>query len=150
MPDPCKVCTAPTIIRDFIERMRTAGISYRDCALVAKVTREYDISHAAIQRHEVNSHFNPGAVLGSVVGEVDPSKLNMKTIVTHKLAQWWAANKDLIPNTREVQDWMRIAAQFAEADRAVAEAEQIRAAFRKPDEVRVLEAELGTSSDSNL
>lgn len=150
MPDPCKVCTAPTVIRDFIERMRTAGISYRDCALVAKVTREYDISHAAIQRHEVNDHFSPNAVLASVAGEIDPSELTIQSIVSHKIRQWWAKNKDLEPSTKEMHDWLNLAAKYMEADKAVAEAQQIRNAFRKPDEVRVLEAELVTSSDSNL
>lgn len=125
----CKVCVAPNVIRDLVERMRTAGISYRDAAVCVKAARDYDISHAAIQRHEVKGHFSVDAVLSSAVPAVAVGELSVKTIIDRKLWLWWQQNKDVVPPTKEVQDWLKLAAQFAEADRAAAEAESIRRAF---------------------
>ena len=140
MPADCKVCTAPTVIRDLIERMRTAGISYRDAATAIKACRDYDLSHASVQRHEVNGHFSPDAILASTLPNIIPGELTMKTIVDHKLRIWWASHKDEVPNTKEVQDWLKLAAQFAEADKAVAEAQAIRASFAKIPAPRVVPA----------
>lgn len=120
--------------------MRTAGISYRDTAEVIKITRQYDISHAAIQRHEVNGHFSVDAVLASALPAIGAEELTMKTIVTHKLRLWWAQNKDIVPPTKEIQDWLKLSAQFIEADKARAEAEQIRQSFIREAPVKAIGA----------
>ena len=132
MSNNCKVCEAPNVIRDLIERLRTAGVSYRDAALAIKATRDYDISHAGIQRHEVSGHFSVDSVLASVMPEVHPEDLSLRTVVTHKMKLYLGAHKDEVPNGPEIRAWLKLAADFAEADKAVAETQAIRAAFARP------------------
>ncbi len=136
----CKTCDSPPVIRDLIERMRTAGISYRDAAICVKAAREYEISHAAIQRHEVEGHFSVDAVLASAMPAFGLEDLSIKTMVTRKAQLYWAQNKDVVPSTKEMVEWFKLVAQFAEADKAVAEAETIRRAFSRQEKPKELGA----------
>jgi len=129
MPAICKTCQAPDTIRDLIERMRTAGISYRDCAEAVKAVRQYDISHAAIQRHEVEGHFDPQAVVASQMPAYAPEDLSLKTIIDHKLNLWWTHNKDKIPADGEIRSWLKLWSDMRESEASVEEARALRDMF---------------------
>lgn len=144
MPQECRVCAAPLIIKNLIERLRTAGVSHRDVEGALKAIKDYDISYMSVQRHEINGHFSPEAVLSASIPMISVGDLTLRTIVDHKLKIWWSINKDIVPNTKEMQDWMKLAAQYAQADKAIAEAQALRAGFMKP--AKIIEA-LPTGED---
>lgn len=130
MPAICKTCEAPAPIRDLIERMRTANVSYRDCALAVKAIRTYDISHAAIQRHEVEGHFDPAHVIASQTPIINPEDITVGSVAKHKLFLYWQHHKDDVPTDSEARAWMKVLSDFAEADAAQEEAKTMRAMFR--------------------
>lgn len=131
MARPCKTCDAPTPIRDLVERLRTAGVSHRDAAQVIKIVRGYDISHAAIQRHEVEGHFDVNAVLASQVGAINPEELTLANITRHKVQLWWAAHRDEVPNSNEVRAWFKLMADLSEAESEREKTNMLKAMFRR-------------------
>lgn len=129
MPAICKTCEAPEPIRNLIERMRTADISYRDCALTVKTIRQYDISHAAIQRHEVEGHFDPQHVLASAAPLINPEDVTVGSVAKHKLILYWTHHKDDVPTDSEARAWMKVLSDFADADAAQTEAKILKGMF---------------------
>lgn len=125
----CRTCAAPAPIRDLVERMRTVNISYRDCAEVVKTIRGYDLSHAAIQRHEVEGHFEPNAVIASQVPDLNPEELTIKSMVTHKIKLFWQHHKDEIPNSTEIRAWVKLMADIREAEAEAEKAQMLRDMF---------------------
>ena|SRR5687767_5041693 len=114
--------------------MRTAGISYRDVAKAIKATRDFDISHAAIQRHEDANHFSVDAVLASATS-VNVKDLSLKTIIDHKLGLYWRAHKDEVPDSTEIRHWFKLWAELKESEAAVEERQMLRNMFQPKIEV---------------
>jgi len=132
MPADCKTCQAPDKIKDLIERMRTAGISYRDCADVVKTVRQYDISHAAIQRHEVDGHFSPQAIVSANTPLVDIENLTIKTIVDRKIRLWWNnGGRDTIPDSAEIRQWLKTWAELQKVANDEEENKMLRGMFKQ-------------------
>ena len=131
MPAICKTCEAPDKVRDLIERLRTAGISYRDTADTVKAIRQYDISHAAIQRHEVEGHFSPGAVIANNMPIVKAEDLTLRTIIDRKIELWWnSGGKDEIPNAAEVRNWLKLWADLKQAETEADKVRTLKDAFK--------------------
>lgn len=132
--------------------MRTAGISYRDCALVAKTVRAYDISHAAIQRHEVEKHFDPAHVVASQTPIIDPGELTIKTIVDRKIKLYWQAHGDAVPSDGEIRNWLKLWAELRQADAETEKAKVLREMFRQPalpaPKQDIIEGEIITDGDN--
>ena len=127
----CKVCIAPKISRELIEKMRLAEISYRDVSNFMKIGKRYDISHASIQRHEADGHFSPDGILPVIISPNQPMSLG--NIVKHKLNLWAGKHWNDVPETKEMREWMELAAKWAAADKDAAEAENIRRNTFKKD-----------------
>ncbi len=133
MSSECKTCTSPKPIRELVERMRSAGISYRDAAAAVKAIRDYDISHASIQRHEVEGHYSVQAVIAENTPlKINPEELSMKTIVTRKLMLYWEnGGKDEIPNSTEVRNWLKLWADIRQSETEREERQQLRDIFTR-------------------
>lgn len=140
MPQVCKVCEAPIPIRDLIERLRTAGVSFRDCASTVKAIRDYDVSHAAVARHEQSGHFSVDAVLASNT-TVDVKDLTLKSMIDWKLQLYWRAHKDVVPNDHEIRNWLKLWAELRQAEANADEQRMLREMFHP--QVRVLPATAG-------
>jgi hypothetical protein len=130
MPTLCKTCEAPSPIRDLVERMRTAGISYRDVALAIKAMRDYDLSHAAIQRHESLGHYDPQHIIASQTLIVNPEEISVGSVARHKLMLYWQFHRDDVPTSPEARAWMKTLSEFAEADASQQEAKALRELFK--------------------
>lgn len=107
-------------------------MSFRDTALTVKTIRQFDVSHAAIQRHEISGHFDTNAVLASQVGQISPEELTVGNITRHKVLLWWQAHKDEVPNSPEIRAWFKLLAELRESEAEVEKAKMLREMFLRP------------------